>query len=79
MSMRGLTEIEMRDVLLYHVRAAGGQRAFARLHGVNHAFVSRVLAGHQPVGKKLAAVLGYRLSRGRVYFLPLDEDPVCPS
>ena len=39
---------------------AGGQAAFAKLHGLTKAYVSQVLNGHRPPSDKLCAALGVR-------------------
>ena len=61
------TDSDLRAQLRRLVAAVGSQRAFATTHGINHAYVARVLTGERPVGKRLAAILGYRMHGGHVY------------
>ena len=69
MALYALTDDDLRPILRERVAAAGGQRAFARRYGINHAFISRVLAGKQPIGRSLAHILGYAIQTRHYYAL----------
>lgn len=55
-----LTDDDLRPRLQAMVNQSTSQRAFALAHGMNHAYLSRVLRGERPIGKTLAALLGYK-------------------
>lgn len=50
--------LDPQALLRVAVRAAGGQSAFARKHGISPSYVSNVLAGRRGFGDDLLAVLG---------------------
>ena len=74
MALYVYTDSDLRDALRQRVHDAGSQRAFARQHGINHAYLSRILAQKRPVGKLVAGLLGYRLIRGRTYTPAADDN-----
>jgi DNA-binding phage protein len=53
------------DLLRIAVEREGGQHAFARHSGINHAYLNRVLNGKEPPGRSIAKSLGLR----RVYIV----------
>ena len=74
MSISVYTDEDLRHLLRQRVAQKGSQRAWARTHGIDYSYLSRVLGQQRPVGKLLARVLGYRVTGGPTY-LPLDDNP----
>lgn len=56
-----LTPEQIKDKLLEAIKKAGGQRAWARAHGVSEQYVCDAVQGRRGIGEKLAHPLGYRL------------------
>ena len=52
---------DLRPRLQQMVAQATSQRAFATAHDIDHTYLSRVLRGERPIGKTLAALLGYTM------------------
>lgn len=57
---RLLTPERIKDKLADAVKKAGGQRVWAKAHGVSEQYVCDVLNGRRGIGEKLAQPLGYR-------------------
>lgn len=56
---RYITErVDPKEVLSAEVKAAGGQTAWSRRHGIARSFVTNALAGRRPFSAKLLAALG---------------------
>lgn len=55
-----LTPELIKDKLAEAVKKAGGQRAWAVIHGVSEQYVCDVMQGRRGIGQKLAQPLGYR-------------------
>jgi hypothetical protein len=53
------SEVIVQLALRRECRAAGGQSAWARLHGVSRQVVQAVCSGDRPPGARIAAKLGY--------------------
>lgn len=59
-SMIGLSEEFVRDFLREECAKAGGQAAWAELHGVSAAYVNDVLHGRRDPGDSICVPLGLR-------------------
>lgn len=60
-----LTEMQVIERLRAACKAAGGQKAFARLHGFTGAYVHDVLHGRRPPADRILDALG--LERMTIY------------
>lgn len=58
--MSGITLIDVFGMLRKACRDAGGQSAWADLHGVSPAYVSDVLNARREPGEKILVALGLR-------------------
>lgn len=55
-----MTEREVIERLQEAVTAAGGQRAFARMHGLSVAYINDVLRGKRALSERVLATIGIR-------------------
>jgi DNA-binding transcriptional regulator YdaS (Cro superfamily) len=55
-----MTEQEVLNRLEVAVKAAGGQRAFARAHGLSVAYVNDVLRRKRTLSERVLATIGIR-------------------
>ena len=60
MTRKALRIKDVQKLLAARCKEAGGQSAFARLHGVPVAYVSQVLLGRRPPSERMCEVLGIR-------------------
>jgi DNA-binding transcriptional regulator YdaS (Cro superfamily) len=68
-----LSEEAVRERLRQALKAAGGQRAFARLHGFSAAYVNDVLHGRRYPAENICAALG--VTRRTVYTVEYKVNP----
>jgi hypothetical protein len=66
------TEDQLREVLSEQCAAAGGQKAWAKLHGVSPQYVCDVLQGRRDAGEAICTALGLR----RVVHYEPDTGPL---
>lgn len=55
-----MTEQEVIEMLKAAVDAAGGQRAFARLHGLSAGYVNDVLRGKRGLSDRILKTIGVK-------------------
>ena len=67
-----MTEQEVIDRLKAAVDVAGGQRAFARAHGISVGYVNDVLRGKRALSDRVLATIGIR--RQILHIVTYHED-----
>lgn len=68
---RSLSGLTVRERLMHACAAVGGQRAWARMHGVAPSYVSSVVSGDAEPGPKILSALGLR--RDEPTYRPAEE------
>lgn len=62
-TMTNYSDSDLLNKLTREIEAAGGQAAWAKLHGFSPSFICDVLAGTRPVTDRLAKALGFAAAR----------------
>ena len=60
MSKRPLSDSDVRRCLAASIELAGGQRAWARQHGLQQSHVGKLVAGRRALTPRVLSVLGLR-------------------